>query len=280
MPELPEVETIVRTLSPQVLDRKIEDVAVLRGKSLACGEALLPKLKGARINKVYRRAKLLLMEVIPKGAKKALFLAFHLKMTGKFFVHPDGSEPLKHTKIIFDLEKLPGEPSRLFFDDMRMFGYCRLMEAKDFSDWPFWVKLGPEPLETPARELAERIAARKSAVKAVILDQTVLAGVGNIYADEALFKAGILPTAKAASISLPRLEKLAGEIKAVLLESIEQCGSSIRDYRDAQGNAGAFQNSFYVYGRGGQACKVCGTTLATARVAGRGTVYCSKCQTG
>jgi formamidopyrimidine-DNA glycosylase len=302
MPELPEVETIVRTLSPQVLGKRIAAVTVLHGKSLQHGRERLSDLAGARFVRLFRRAKLVMAELLLPDGKTTVFLAFHLKMTGRFFVHPPGTEPLKHTRIIFDLEaedaadspssagtrkkrrteKAPatGSGGRLFFDDMRTFGYCRLMDPEEVTDWPFWKSLGPEPLDTTDKELALRFAGRKAAIKAVLLDQGVVAGVGNIYADESLFRAGILPTARASSLSQDRLEALAGHLKDVLRQSIEECGSSIRDYRDAQGNAGAFQNNFAVYGRKGETCRRCGAPLESTRVAGRGTVYCPKCQTG
>ena len=315
MPELPEVETIVRTLSAQVLGKRISAVTVLHGKSLQYGGERLSELTGARFIRLFRRAKLAMAELLLPDGNTTVFLAFHLKMTGRFFVHPPGSEPLKHTRIIFDLEpegdvspdassssfihtspETPPHPGargkkpakkaaprgggRLFFDDMRTFGYCRLMAPEELSCWSFWQSLGPEPLETPDVTLAQRFAGSKAAIKAVLLDQAVVAGVGNIYADESLFRAGILPMARASSLAPERLEALAGHLKDVLRQSIDECGSSIRDYRDAQGNAGAFQNNFAVYGRKGETCRLCGSPLEATRVAGRGTVYCPKCQLG
>lgn len=351
MPELPEVETIVRTLRPQVDGRIITNMRVLFPKTLQTGEEFLPELVGARIAAVRRRAKLAMLDlVLPDGSP--LIAAFHLKMTGKFFVHPAGTEPLKHTRLIFDLAEVPAdqatsvpkptplEPAtgangrakpgrsphegvwgavrvgkgenishrgstddrrtavalaivpptgsgaephsqpagRLFFDDTRKFGYCRLMRPESLLQWDFWTKLGPEPLVTPAAELAVLLHSGNRAIKAALLDQTVLAGAGNIYADESLFAAGIAPTARARDIALERLTVLAEKLQAVLQKSIEECGSSIRDYRDAAGNAGAFQNSFAVYGRAGQPCVRCGKTLQSARVAGRTTVFCPHCQ--
>ena len=319
MPELPEVETIVRTLAPQVIGRRITSITVLHAKSLQHGHVLLPALTGALVTGVSRRAKLLLMELALADAKDStVILAFHLKMTGRFFVHPPGTDPLKHTRIIFDLadgsdkeifiredvgdavQQNPADTAmsssqgvlggvsggasgdvfggRLFFDDMRTFGYCRIMTPEELREWPFWQSLGPEPLLTADAELALRFSRPRAAIKAVLLDQAVVAGVGNIYADESLFRAGLLPTARASDIALPRLEVLARELKAVLTRSIEECGSSIRDYRDAKGNAGAFQNSFAVYGRKGENCGQCGSALEATRVAGRGTVYCPVCQ--
>ena len=288
MPELPEVETIARTLAPQVQGHTLAGVQVLLPKSLVAGAELLPFLEGAIIEKVCRRAKLLLLglrplKALPPVREKRpapdglpdlpLFLAFHLKMTGRFFVHPMETEALPHTRIIFDLDC-----GRLFFDDMRTFGYCRIQRPEDFAQWSFWQKLGPEPLETAPEILARRLQKKNSRIKAALLDQSVVAGVGNIYADESLFRAGIRPDAKASAVSVNRLILLAKCVQDVLAQSIEECGSSIRDYRDAQGNAGAFQNSFAVYGQKGKNCQTCQTPLETATIAGRTTVFCSTCQ--
>lgn len=279
MPELPEVETVARTLAPQVEGRFITEAVLLAAKTLQAGENFWPLLEGARINKVRRRAKLLMLELSDNQAGD-LIAAFHLKMTGRLFVHPLDFEPHKHTKITMGL--CPGvsvsPQTRLFFDDVRTFGYCRLMRPETLSEWPFWAKLGLEPLVHSPEELAERLAAKKGRIKNVLLDQTVIAGIGNIYADESLFRAGIRPDAKCESIDKKRLLPLAVHIQHILQEAIDACGSSIRDYRDADGNAGAFQNKFKVYGRGGQTCTVCGKVLSSARVAGRGTVFCEHCQ--
>lgn len=301
MPELPEVETIVRTLSPQIVGTYIRDVHILHQKTLQAGEELLPQLIGAQITTVFRRAKLLLVGVLPekKGIEDIastpsqkeeenalpkdvpLFMAFHLKMTGRFFVHPSETMPLKHTRIIFDLATKHLEKKctgRLFFDDMRTFGYCRIMRPADFAQWAFWQKLGLEPLLSSPQHIAKRLHEKKMGIKSALLDQHVIAGVGNIYADESLFRAGILPSQKTCDIAYTRLEKLAVDLQAVLQQSIDECGSSIRDYRDAKGNAGAFQNNFFVYGRKDQPCKLCGTSLQGSRIAGRGTVHCPMCQ--
>lgn len=281
MPELPEVETIVRTLAPQVQGRRISAVTVLHPKVVQSGEALLPLLRGATITGIRRRAKLLVLTVRPEAGSAAgqdLLLAFHLKMTGSFFVHPADALPLKHTRLIFDLE---GD-GRLFFDDTRTFGYCRLMQPGELERWPFWASLGPEPLDCPPETLAAHFtgafAKRRISIKAALLDQRLVAGIGNIYADESLFRAGIRPDAPASSVTQGKLLVLAKAVQAILRQSIEECGSSIRDYRDALGNAGAFQNAFAVYGRKGETCAVCGAALQACRIAGRGTVYCPRCQ--
>lgn len=295
MPELPEVETIVKTLSPQIAGKYISNTHVLHDKVAQAGKDLLPFVERARISCVFRRAKLLLIGLEPQQVISSvtyhdanlptaipLFMVFHLKMTGRFFVHPPACEPLKHTRIIFDLSFKADERNdaagRLFFDDMRTFGYCRIMLPEDFASWPFWKGLGPEPLVTSKNTLAERFFIKRSSIKSALLDQKIVAGVGNIYADEALFAAKIAPDRPAQSISLSDRICLASYLQKILRQSIEECGSSIRDYRDAKGNAGAFQNNFSVYGRKGESCHICNNPLSFARIAGRGTVYCPYCQ--
>lgn len=294
MPELPEVETVARTLAPSVEGKYITGVQVLWDKTLQ-GEiqAVQPGpqcILGRQVSKVSRRAKVLLLHLAPSpdacGCEPHL-IAFHLKMSGQVMVHPL-EEPLhKHTRLVFDLADTAGGPAvrRLFFDDTRKFGYCRILTPKTLENWPFWVGLGPEPLEIAAPAFARcfldaKGKPRSGKIKALLLDQSVLAGIGNIYADEALFRAGISPVAKAADLKPANFTHLHQAVQEVLLESINACGSSIRDYRDADGNVGAFQNNFRVYGRKGQNCVTCGTPLEDTRVAGRATVYCPHCQSG
>ena len=289
MPELPEVETVVRTLAPQVTGKVIHNAHILLAKSLQCPTVQpASALQHATIERVFRRAKLVMLQCralhpLHPATNAQFFMAFHLKMTGRFFVHPGSTAPLKHTRLIFDLAEAgkthqTDTPHRLFFDDMRTFGYCRVMLPHELEAWDFWQKLGPEPLETPAKSLAQRLRAKRGSIKSVLLDQTVVAGIGNIYADEALFQAGIVPTAAASSLSMPRLTRLAQAVQNVLQRSIEECGSSIRDYRDANGDAGSFQNNFFVYGRKGALCRVCNTPLDCSKVAGRTTIWCRSCQ--
>jgi formamidopyrimidine-DNA glycosylase len=304
MPELPEVETIVRTLAPRVLGKRIAAWESPQPGVPEAGAELLPLLRNMRITRVFRRAKLLLMSLSADDAQSGerasaseaegrcvslsaddgqnsagdLVLAFHFKMTGRFFIHPEGTAPLKHTRLILDLD----DGGRLFFDDARKFGYCRVMRPGDLRDWPFFASLGPEPLELSPEELAGHLASRFDkrgvSVKAALLDQTIIAGIGNIYADETLFGAGLDPRRPAGSVSGEKLLALATALQDTLSRAIRECGSSIRDYRDASGNAGAFQNSFQVYGRKGERCLVCKRPLRAARIAGRGTVYCPRCQ--
>ena len=311
MPELPEVETVARTLAPQVCGRRIVGISVLNAGTWQGGTAAVEveSLK-LRIRGVGRRGKLLLLHFGEEGQGEAVAeipvptsveqwpliysaagieqgrpslegqrpdevtaLAFHLRMTGRLFVYPQGTEPGPHTRVIFDLD----DGRRIFFDDTRKFGQVRALCQQELDEWKFWCELGPEPLEISPQEFSTLFTLRK-AVKALLLDQNVVAGVGNIYADESLFRAGIRPDAKGNTISADRLEALHKALVEVLLLSIRECGSSIRDYRTARGDVGAFQNSFYVYGRAGEKCRRCGTTLESSRVAGRATVFCPNCQ--
>ena len=313
MPELPEVETVARTLAPQVCGRRIVGIAVLNAGTWQGGTeaesvaALRPRIRG-----ISRRGKLLLMhfgedgpsensaeeeipvpveagqwplfysadgikqgrpELVGKTPDHVTGLAFHLRMTGRLFVWPQGTEPGLHTRIIFDID----DGRRLFFDDTRKFGQVRALSGQELDEWNFWQTLGPEPLEMSSQEFVRCFESRKN-VKALLLDQSVVAGVGNIYADESLFRAGIRPNARGCDIAPDRLMALHKSLLEVLLLSIRECGSSIRDYRTARGDVGAFQNSFYVYGRAGERCRGCGGVLESARVAGRATVFCPNCQ--
>lgn len=269
MPELPEVEVIARGLHGSLAGRTIETVnhADLTRLSESVS-TLLPRIQGARIGRVYRRAKVLLIEITDD-----LVLAFHLKMTGRV-VHGPQREPDRHDRLLLTLD----DGSLLSFSDMRKFGYVRSFTPEEFEKWEFLRKVGPEPLETEPAVLAARIADRKACIKGLLLNQSVVAGVGNIYADEALFRAGLHPKACANRISRARLTRLFTELQEVLRQAIAENGSSIRDYVNAAGDAGAFQNSFNVYGKKGHMCAVCGSCLEASKVAGRTSTFCPKCQ--
>jgi len=276
MPELPEVHTIARGLERQIVGQTIALVDVKAPRAVHGDPAVFSAaLAGRRVASVGRRAKLLLLDFSPP-----LTLAVHLKMTGRLYVPARDAQPDKHTHIVFHFENVgtPSAPDRLFFHDVRKFGYCRLFAAGELTQWEFYRRLGPEPLELAPAAFPELFAGRTAAIKALLLDQRVIAGVGNIYADESLFRAGIRPDARASTISHARRLALGAALREVLTAAIAACGSSIRDYRDASGNAGAFQNSFQVYGRAGRPCLVCGHTLAAIKVAGRTSTYCGRCQ--
>lgn len=277
MPELPEVETIARTLAPCLEGRAVVGISVLNGGTwqggirpgLVCAEGPRPVIGTGR------RGKLLLVRLAPPAAPDGVTaLAFHLKMTGRLFVYPPRTEPGRHTRVIFDLD----DGQRLFFDDARKFGYARAVNPAELAAWPFWQKLGPEPLDVDDETFVSLFAGRSAAIKALLFDQKVIAGIGNIYADESLFRAGIRPSVPGGSLGADTLAALRRALVEVLEESITACGSSIRDYRTARGDAGSFQNSFRVYGRGGKPCVNCGRALRQDKVAGRTTVYCPRCQ--
>ncbi len=269
MPELPEVEVIARGLHRSLAGRIIKTVTPVDLTRLSeSASSLLPRTQGAQIERVFRRAKVLLIEMTDD-----LVMAFHLKMTGRV-VHGPQREPDRHDRLFLTLD----DGSLLSFSDMRKFGYVRSFTPEEFEKWEFLRKVGPEPLETGPEALAARIAGRKACIKGLLLDQSVVAGIGNIYADEALFRAGLHPESRADRISRTRATRLFTELQGVLRQAIAENGSSIRDYVNADGDAGAFQNSFNVYGKKGHACTVCGSRLEARKVAGRTSTFCPKCQ--
>jgi len=273
MPELPEVETIARTLAPEVVGREILTVRTFDPTALQPDPASFAALAaGRRITRVRRRGKLLLLDLDDQG-----LLAVHLRMTGRVMALGPGREPDRLGPGPRAVLELSGG-ARLCFSDVRRFGSMHAFAADGINAWPFYASLGPEPLSMTAAEFRARLGQGRARIKALLLDQHVLAGIGNIYADESLFRAGIRPDTPAAAVSPRRRDALFAAIQAVLAQAIAENGSSIRDYRDAHGDAGAFQNSFRAYGRGGQPCLACGTIMRTMRVAGRGSTFCPRCQ--
>lgn len=269
MPELPEVEVIARGLNDALKGRTVVSVEIPGLTRLSdTAEILVPGVLDQEVRRVYRRAKVLLVELTNNTT-----LVFHLKMTGRV-VHGQRRDIHKHDRIVFILD----DGSWLIFSDMRKFGYVKLFTAQQLENWEFLRKVGPEPLEVSPAELAERIAERKIAIKGLLLNQSVVAGVGNIYADESLFRAGIHPETKGHRVSHAKALKLFSELQAVLELAIRENGSSISDYVNAHGDAGAFQNSFNVYGKKGQKCAQCDTLLQAVKVAGRTSTFCPHCQ--
>lgn len=274
MPELPEVETVARTLYPHIHNCVFENSSLLLKSTLHPLSLPLSTLTGCRIKNVRRRAKLLIIDL---DKTSPLYLVAHLRMTGRLFTAKANVEQGKHTRCVFGLRKPDGSSFQLFFDDTRTFGKLLIAGDAILDKWKFWRELGPEPLEIGSDILASRLKSAR-ALKAALLDQKVIAGIGNIYADEALFQARLSPLRPANSLNNGETARLLGAIQDVLRRSISQCGSSIRDYRDADGNVGAFQNTFMVYGRGGEKCKKCGALLHKTKIGGRATVSCPHCQ--
>jgi formamidopyrimidine-DNA glycosylase len=256
VPELPEVETVVRSLQ-SVAGRRIQNIEI-RQKRILRGK--LDAARGKRIVEVTRRGKFIVFR-LDTG-----YLLVHLGMTGKLLL--DG-EITKHTHAIFTLDR-----GVMLYTDSRQFGRIEFRR-----DLPERVEaLGPEPLLISFDDFHAALLARKTQMKALLLNQRFLAGIGNIYADEALFRAGIHPRANSSRISRARSQKLHAAIQQVLAEAIAAKGSSISDYVDSEGRKGSFQEQHLVYQRTGEPCSQCGAPIKRTLVAQRGTHYCAKCQ--
>lgn len=260
MPELPEVETVRRTLAPEVEGRRITGVRFL---SPLCAdrqpEALSSRLSGRRITRLQRTGKHLIF-VLDRGA-----LDVHLRMTGKLLVDvPAGP----HTRAVFDLDG-----RTLNFDDIRQFGRLRWLDSPAALTC-----LGPDALEITVEQFTRLLATRRGHIKPLLLNQAALSGMGNIYVDEALHRAGIHPLAAAGRLGRLRARRLYEAMRQVLNESLAAGGSSISDYVDARGGRGSFQERHRVYGRKGQPCAGCGTPIRRIVVSQRGTHFCPRCQ--
>lgn len=261
MPELPEVETIVRDIAPRLQGRHIQfaevySPLVLRNNKGSIAEALA----GRKILEVGRHGKHVVLR-LDRGV-----LVIHLGMTGKLLFNTDRT---RHTRAIFSLDD-----STLVYDDIRMFGSLEWC-----ADIPERMgRLGPEPFAITENEFATELKKHRTSIKALILNQRLMRGMGNIYTDEALWRAKIHPKTSAARIRKDRAARLLEAIVGVLNEAIAHRGSSVSDYVDAEGRKGGFQLRHNVYGREGKACPRCGTTIRRIVVAQRGTHYCPKCQ--
>ncbi len=287
MPELPEVETVRIGLSRLLPGKQIVRVWHDWPKGFPNAEQDVQTfLVGARVTDVRRRAKVLLIDLDTNYT-----LVIHLKMTGQLVYsgrqdhfgagHPSdslvGELPDTSTRVIFDL--VNGD--RLFFNDQRKFGWVRLLPTAEIANLDFFQKVGPEPLAAGfmPQDLAKRLERRpKSSIKAVLLDQTVIAGVGNIYADESLWLAGIHPETKVQNIPAAKVEELYEAVRAVMNLSISKGGSTDRTYVDARGRQGSYLTFANVFRREGSACPRCNNIIIKIKVAGRGTHTCPLCQ--
>ncbi|MBQ9536854.1 MAG: bifunctional DNA-formamidopyrimidine glycosylase/DNA-(apurinic or apyrimidinic site) lyase [Desulfovibrionaceae bacterium] len=283
MPELPEVETIVRTLRPKILNACITNSIIYSESPLLPISLDLHTLHGHYVTDVQRRGKLVLLKTETKeqhtSPHATLYMLAHLRMTGALLVKAPTAEPDLHSKLKLDLKAADGAELSLFFEDIRGFGQIYVCTPNKLQAWDFWQSLGPEPLEIGLSEFNDILKSQSSKrIKALLLDQHAIAGLGNIYADESLFAAHIHPMRKASSLTEDERKSLLEAIQSILKLAIEQCGTSVRNYRDANGQTGAFQNSLAVYGQAGKKCPRCGQTLEKIHVAGRGTVICPSCQ--
>ncbi|QQZ10636.1 DNA-formamidopyrimidine glycosylase [Heyndrickxia vini] len=273
MPELPEVETIRRTLQELVVGKTIEQVSVFWPKIIKNPveiEQFTDALRGETITNINRRGKFLIINT------NTYALVSHLRMEGKYGLF-NGEEPLdKHTHVVFHFT----DGTELRYRDVRKFGTMHLfLKGEENSQLPL-LQLGPEPFssEFTKKYLQEKLQKTERKIKPVLLDQTVVTGLGNIYVDEALFRANIHPERKANTITNKEISILHREIIETLSEAVEKGGSTIRSYVNSQGQIGMFQLELLAYGRKGEPCKRCGTPIEKIVTGGRGTHFCPKCQ--
>ena len=266
MPELPEVETTVRGLRKVLEGRTIRSIIANRADlRRSIPNDLGQRLTGALVTGLHRRAKYGIIDT-DRGDS----LIFHLGMSGSWRIN---REAQKHDHLV--IETSAGD--RLALNDPRRFGSLDLERTEALADFGGFADLGPEPFDLTALELGRRLAGRKAAIKLLLLDQRIVAGLGNIYVCEALFRAGINPRRAGGSVSRARLDRLVPAIHAVLEEAIAAGGSTLRDYAQPDGELGYFSKTFDVYGREGEPC-ACGGTVRRIVQGGRSTFYCPRCQ--
>jgi formamidopyrimidine-DNA glycosylase len=273
MPELPEVETVRKTLVKLVLQKQIENVSVYWPKIIKKpleAEQFIDALKGETIEDVGRRGKFLILYT------ETYALVSHLRMEGKYGLYSKEDPFDKHTHVIFHFT----DGTELRYRDVRKFGTMHLFRKGEEFQKPPLLELGPEPFEESFTEryLGKKLGNTNRKIKPALLDQKIVVGLGNIYVDEALFRAGIHPERPANTLNEKEISILHREIVKTLNEAVKKGGSTIRSYVNSQGEIGMFQLELYAYGRKGEECKRCGTPLEKTTVGGRGTHYCPTCQ--
>lgn len=286
MPELPEVETVRLQLRRKVRGKTIAGVEVFHDKTVAHDTQIEDKLRDKTIADIDRVGKLMIFSFVEEAD---LFLLAHLKMTGQFFyVGADGAAiggghsmtaadldlPMKHTRVAFHFT----DHTSLYFNDMRLFGYTKLATAAEVT--AARNRFGPEPID-PAFDCSwftEKLRTRKTPVKAALLDQSFIAGLGNIYVDEALWRAKVRPTRRADRVTKAEAAALCAAAGDVMKESIAVGGTTFQHFKDTGGDNGNFTDYLQVFGQHGRQCPRCGTIIKKIRCAGRGTHYCPGCQ--
>jgi formamidopyrimidine-DNA glycosylase len=273
MPELPEVESVRRQLEPVLVGRRLQRVRIDDPRLVRPYEPaeVAAELEGERVGAVERRGKYLVVRF-----ETGRVLLIHLRMTGSLLHAPNGSSPDDpHRRAVVNLD----DGSDIAYRDVRRFGTWLLLEPGE--EEPYLAgRLGEEPLDTlfTAARLGERLAGRRTSLKAALLDQRTLAGMGNIYVDEALWRARLSPLRPAAGLDRKELRRLHRAIRAALEHGLARQGSTLRDYRLPDGSGGSMQDEFHVYGRRDEPCDRCGTPIARTQVAGRTTWFCPTCQ--
>ena len=273
MPELPEVETIVRGLRKVIVGQKIKEVEIQESKLIKFPDknSFINGVTKSIINSVTRRGKYLIIKL---SNQKDLIL--HLAMTGQLLIKNRAEEIKKHTHVIFRFET--GQDLR--FNNVRKFGRIYLVNTEEWDQINCLNKMGPEPLadDFTFDDFKKRFKRRTTAIKSLLLKQDFLAGLGNIYTDEALFKAGIAPTRGADTLTDAEKKKLFTSIKEVLKSGIKYCGTSVSDYVNIEGESGSFQEKLKVYQKGGEDCPHCGQEIVKEKIGGRSSHYCPDCQ--
>lgn len=266
MPELPEVETLKRELNQTILGKKISDVIIYNPRVIAepKKEDFVRYLKGSTIKNILRKGKLLILELSNGKA-----LTIHLKMTGQL-VYPGKFG--KEARIAFKFST----GDSMDFNDRRLFAELRVVD--DWKKLKFVQNLGPEPFDLTSKEFSQMLKLKKTKIKPLLMDQSFISGIGNLYAAESLFRATINPASQASSLSEKQKEKLFKEIKDTLLEAIRYKGSSVDQYVQLTGKPGSYVKYHKVYDREGKPCFVCKTPIKRISLGGRGTYFCPKCQ--
>ena len=267
MPELPEVETTVRGLEKVLKGRRIARVEARRADlRRSFPQDLGQRLTGAKVTGLGRRAKYGLIHTDRDDT-----MIFHLGMSGSWRINHSKLE--KHDHLLLETD----DGTRLSLNDPRRFGSVDLVRTEELATWPAFSALGPEPLDITAQDLKRRLSGRTASIKLLLLDQRIIAGLGNIYVCEALYRAGIHPKRSGGSLSLERLRRLVPAIHDVLAEAIAAGGSTLRDFASPDGELGYFSKSFAVYDREGRPC-TCGGKVTRFVQGGRSTFYCPSCQ--
>jgi formamidopyrimidine-DNA glycosylase len=276
MPELPEVETVVRGLRASLPGRTILDVRLGKTDFIDDPVALGERLPGSRILGVTRLGKFIAIDLVPGGAAtdaaERLYLVIHLGMTGQLMTRLASDPVSPHTHVFFGLD----DGRELRYTDVRRFGRMLLVPESQIA--VFRERLGAEPLEISLKEFCARFGSRGARVKALLLDQRILRGVGNIYADESLFRARIHPARIARNLTQTQLAALHRAVREILTTAIRLRGSSVSDYVDSDGKRGEFQLRHRVYQREGKLCVRCREKIRRAIVAGRSSHFCPRCQ--
>lgn len=272
MPELPEVETVVRGLRSKVVGRIIKKVNIYYENIIEYPDAcsFQKKIKNQKINEINRYGKWIIFVL------DNYYLLSHLRMEGKYFLKPKGATLEKHEHVSFVLDN----DMELRYMDVRKFGKMQLIEKENINKIGPFLEMGLEPWDKKLNTLylKEKFLRKKLPIKSCLLDQRIIVGIGNIYADEILFLSKINPLKEANSLSLEELERIIDNTKLVLEKAIEKGGTTIRSYTSLNGIHGLFQQELYVHSKEGQKCLICGSDILKIKVGGRGTYYCPKCQ--